>query len=118
VTACYTGSWLSPDATHWAGEWRLAMDLGELCWTSRADLERGLGGEDVRFCDLQGRWKSIALEPLEHYDRAGCLHEFVSCVADRRAPECDGRDNLWTLAMVRAAVASAAASGVEVAVEL
>lgn len=111
--ASYAGSWLNADHTPWAGHWRMAMDEGELWWTSRGSAD-GLGDEEVRFCDRKGIWTTLELPKLQFTGRAGCLAEFVDAVKSGRTPECDGSDNLSTLSLVFGAMASAAASGAEV----
>ena len=113
VQVSYSGSWLNADQTPWAGHWRMALDEGELWWSSRGSAD-GLGDEEVRFCDRKGRWARLDLPHLELSGRAGCLAEFTDAVGSGRPPECDASDNLSTLSLVYGAMASAAASGAEV----
>lgn len=113
VQVSYSGSWLNADQTPWAGHWRMALDEGELWWTSRGSAD-GLGDEEVRFCDRRGTWTRLDLPQLELSGRAGCLAEFVDAVESGRTPECDASDNLSTMSLVYGAMASAAASGAEV----
>lgn len=116
VVASYSGSWLSADQTPWAGQWRMALDEGELWWASRGSAD-GLGDEDVRFCDRKGNWTSLELPELGLHGRAGCLAEFVDAVKSARTPECDGSDNLGTMSIVFGAMESAAGAGAPVTLD-
>jgi predicted dehydrogenase len=48
------------------------------------------------------------LSALARIDRWGTLTEFALAVREGREPQCSGRDNLGTLAMVAAAIESTA----------
>jgi len=103
----YRGSWISAGPeTAWAGEWRMEFEQGHLFWTSR--------GEDNRLEDRvmwrprRGRARGITLSTMPHIDRAGSLAEFAASLRANREPETSGRDNLGTIALMSAAVESAA----------
>ncbi|MDA8061855.1 MAG: Gfo/Idh/MocA family oxidoreductase [Actinomycetota bacterium] len=115
VAVSYSGSWLSPDKTAWAGQWRMAVDEGELWWTSRGDAD-ALGEESVRFCDRTGTWSELSTSKSGPSGRAGSLSELLEAIGSRRVPECNAWDNVGTLELVEAAVASAAEGGREVPV--
>lgn len=110
----YRGSWISPGpATPWAGEWRMECEGGEIVWTSRADS--GTEADQVTVRPLGKRARRVALPPMPHYDRAGSLRAFVKAVETGQEPESSGCDNLGSVALMLAAVASSA-SGIPVPV--
>jgi predicted dehydrogenase len=107
----YRGSWLHPGPpTAWAGEWRMEFEQGELWWTSRGDKhdQREAPGDDVWIYSHDRKRKRVELPRLKYIDRAGALAVFVESLATGTAPECSGADNLESLAIVYAAVESAA----------
>lgn len=111
VIVDYSGSWISDDPpTTWAGAWRMEFDDAEIWWTSR-------GSEGERFARdrlvVRGDGVGAAadeLKPPPHLDRAGCLAAFRQAVETGQPPRyfSDGRDNANSLAIVEAAVMSAA----------
>jgi len=110
VTVSYSGSWVSDDEpTAWAGTWRMIFDEAEIWWTSR-------GSEGERFARdrliVRGNAHNAAtpeLQPLRHFDRAGCLSAFAETVTTGRPPRhfSSARDNIGSIALVEAAVRSA-----------
>lgn len=103
----YSGSWVSTGAaTPWAGAWRIECERGELALTSRAD-GGSLRGERLTVRPLGKAARRVELPALAQIDRAGALAAFVRAVAQGAEPECSGRDNLGTLALMRAAIDSA-----------
>jgi predicted dehydrogenase len=114
----WRGSWVSPGPkTSWGGEWRVECEGGEIAWTSRDDT----GGTTVDAVTIRrvGKKRPIKLElpPVEPHGRAGALSAFAAAIESGTQPETSGRDNLGSLALVAAALASAA-SGQTVAVEV
>lgn len=110
-TATYRASWLSQGRlTPWAGRWCMEFADAQVCWTSRGDTRDGIDGESVVIHRRQAKDEVLALDPLEFVDRAGCLAEFVAAVTEGREPESSGRENLGTIALMEAAVASARAA--------
>lgn len=112
ITVSYSGSWLSPCKTPWAGQWRMAVDEGELWWTSRGDADAS-SEESVRFCNHLGDWTDLELPTNAPNGRAGCLSEFVDAIEVKRVPECSAWDNVRTLELVQAAATSAGQGGKE-----
>jgi predicted dehydrogenase len=111
VVVSYRGSWLHPGPkTAWAGEWRMEFEEGELWWSSRSDKhdQRKAPGDEVWFSTHDGKRTSVELQPLEFVDRAGALAAFAESLETETVPESSARDNLGTLALVYAAVESAA----------
>lgn len=108
TTVSYRGSWLSrPPFTPWAGRWHMELERARLSWTSRGDAMDGTDGESVVLWPHGGTEEVVPLPSLPFVDRAGCLAEFVSAVRAGRQPESSGRENLGTVALMQAAVASA-----------
>ena len=108
AVATWRGSWVSPGpSTLWAGEWRVECAGGEVAWTSR-DERGGTGADRAVVRPRGGPARELALPPVEPHGRAGVLAAFAAAVRAGAAPESSGRDNLGSLALVEAAVASAA----------
>jgi predicted dehydrogenase len=84
----------------------MEFEGGHLFFTSR--------GEDNVLLDKvvvkprRGRATKLALPKLAHIDRAGALAEFAAALRAGREPETSGRKNLGTIALMAAAVESAA----------
>lgn len=112
----YRGSWLSRGApTHWAGEWAIGGETGEIFFTSRAGTEVADGSGDVvtvRGVDTAEPQK-LELPELPFYDRAGALQDFARAVAGGPTSGTSGRDNLRSLALMEAATRSALSGQVE-----
>lgn len=105
----YRGSWVSTaPQTNWAGEWHMECEKGEIIWTSRGELP-----ERVMLRPLGKRARSVKLPEYPLADRAGSLHAFVQSVLSGEEPECSGRHNLKTLALMFASV-EAASTGLPV----
>lgn len=102
----YRGSWVSTGPeTPWAGMWRIECQHGEISWTSRANT--GTGADTVSVRRLGKTARRVALPNLAQIDRAGTLAAFVQAIRTGQEPECSGRDNLGTLALMRAAIDAA-----------
>jgi predicted dehydrogenase len=113
----WRGSWVSPGPkTPWGGEWRVECAGGEIVWTSRDDTG-GLTAEVVTVRPLGEPARRLELPEVRPYGRAGALAALAAAIEAGTQPETSGRDNLGSLALVEAAVASAA-SGQTVAVEI
>jgi predicted dehydrogenase len=107
TVASYRGSWISPgSSTPWAGSWRMDFEGGEIVWTSRGEDS---GPAEVVVVQRRGKAaETLAMPAMKRIDRWATLAEFAAAVRNRREPLSSGRDNLGTLALVRAAVESAA----------
>jgi predicted dehydrogenase len=106
IVVSYRGSWVSTGpATPWSGEWRMDFQHGHIFWTSRDD--DGARRDRVVVHKPDRKPRVIPLPVLAQTDRVGTLAEFVRAIHEGREPECSGRDNLGTLALVAAAVESA-----------
>jgi predicted dehydrogenase len=108
----YAGSWVSTGApTSWAGTWQIECAGGLVHWTSRGD-----GGPEADTLTLRPhgkRARRVPLPPLPYADRAGALAAFVAAVRDGAEPPASGRDNLHSLALMFAAIDSAASGQVQ-----
>jgi predicted dehydrogenase len=106
IVVSYRGSWVSAGAiTPWSGEWRMEFEDCNIFWTSRDD--DGPRRDRVVVQKPERKARGMPLPALAQSDRWGTLAEFARAVREGREPECSGRDNLGTLALVAAAVESA-----------
>ena len=107
IMVSYRGSWISAaPATPWAGEWHMEFENGEVTWTSAADSDPAQDRVAVRRRD--GEERLVELPPMARTGIAGALAEFAAAVRAGREPETSGRRNLGTIALMAAAVESAA----------
>src|SRR6266550_3682562 len=107
VVVSYRGSWISAGpVTPWAGEWRMEFENGEVTWTSAADSDSTQDNVVVRPRD--GEPRTVALTPMRRTGGFGTLTEFAAAIRAGREPETSGRHNLGTVALMEAAVESAA----------
>jgi predicted dehydrogenase len=111
VMVGYRGRWgtWAPD-TPWTGEWRMTFEHGEVTWSSR-DMAGGRGAERVTVWTGTGEPRELALPEMPLVDQAGSLSEFAAAVAAGREPQSSGRENLGSLALALAAVASSERDG-------
>jgi predicted dehydrogenase len=107
VVVSYRGSWISAaPVTPWAGEWRMEFENGEVTWSSAADSDPSQ--DRVVVTPRSGEARVLALTPSARTGTFGTLTEFVAAVQSGREPETSGRHNLGTIALMEAAVESAA----------
>lgn len=107
VVVSYRGSWNSNGPiTPWSGEWRMDFEHGHIFWTGRADT--GTKADRVVIQTPDRKPRAVRLSVPARIDRWGTLTEFATAVREGREPQCSGRDNIGTLAMVAAAIESAA----------
>jgi predicted dehydrogenase len=104
VAASYRGSWIAHHAeTPWAGLWTIECERGAVVWTSRgSDAD-----ERVWIHRAGAEPAEVALPRLRHTDRAGCLDAFITSVTKGVEPETSARDNVNTVLIVSALIASA-----------
>ncbi len=79
---------------------------GEIVWTSR-----GAGDASADRVTVRGLGKTarrVALPDLAHVDRAGSLAAFVKAIEAGQESGTSGRDNLGSIALMRALIESAA----------
>ena len=79
---------------------------GEIVWTSRGEDS---GPAEAVVVQRRGQAPEIVAMPaMKRIDRWATLAEFAAAIRNGREPQSSGRDNLGTLALVHAAVDSAA----------
>lgn len=104
----YRGSWCSEGLpTSWEGDWRVIGTQGSARWD-----ETGLtAAKVVATGGFVSETASLEVPPLAPSDgvngHAGLIAEFVRCVRNGEQPETICTDNIKSLAMVFAAIASA-----------
>ena len=86
----------------WNGEWRIEGPGGSLTWEDDQLWHTCVHPRD------QQRREQIPLDPQAAGGQDAVLAEFVAAIAAGRQPECSSADNLRSLALVFAAVRSAA----------
>ncbi|EWS79807.1 oxidoreductase [Brachybacterium phenoliresistens] len=100
ATHTYTGSWCSPgEETSWNGRWSLSCPRGTVAWDG--DTVPSATGEDGQ--QLPGR--APGAEELWELDAS--LDAFARAVREGTTPESEVHANIWTQAIVEAAVRSA-----------
>ena len=109
VTVRYAGSWVSKDTpTAWAGTWNMEFEKADVWWTSRGPQDDPSARDRLIIRGDGVDQSSPALKPPPKFDRAGCLSTFREAVETGREPPyfSSGADNIYSLAMVEAAVLS------------
>ncbi|RKY03553.1 hypothetical protein DRP77_05860 [Candidatus Poribacteria bacterium] len=85
----------------WNGEWRIEGPKGSITWEEeRVFITRGYPREEAKR-------EEVPLDKLPLPPQDAILAEFISALKEGREPECSGRDNLRSLAIVFAARRSA-----------
>ncbi|EFH84242.1 Gfo/Idh/MocA family protein [Ktedonobacter racemifer] len=109
----YRGSWVSPgQPTSWTGDWHMEFTDGELIWNDRSEIGGVTNNIFVRRLGEElAPVESPALVPT---DFAGSLTAFVQAIRLGSEPGSSGRDNLKTLALMFAAIASAEQQGLPI----
>jgi predicted dehydrogenase len=93
----FTGSWCSPGATtSWNGAWRVSGEKGTALWN----------GDDQPVLDAQA--DADVPEPPPYSGIGGALQVFVEALRTGEPPSGEVHENVMSLAMVEAAVGSAA----------
>ncbi|MBG6084394.1 Gfo/Idh/MocA family protein [Zhihengliuella flava] len=109
----YSGSWCAPGLeTSWNGQWRISAERGTALWDgdNAPTVHVPGAGEGVAGAGSTaagaGEPRQAEVVPREQ-EIAGALAEFIDCLRTGRSPETEAAENLRSLAMVEAAVASA-----------
>lgn len=115
VVLSYRGTWMSsgPD-TPWSGLWAMNCTKGEILWACRGDAGSDRSKVDwLKTRALRREPIEQAMAPLPHYDRAGAIAALAEAVRTGTIPPWlpTGADNISSLAIVKACVASAARAG-------
>lgn len=107
ATMTYRGSWCAEGAnTSWESTWRIIGTKGTLLWDGNDSLEAKVVAGDQGFMrPLSGVEVPPLPAPLVE-GHAGVILDFVNAVASGSRALTDGQDNIRSLAMVFAAIAS------------
>jgi predicted dehydrogenase len=110
VLFCYRGSWCAEGLmTPWEATWRLIGDKGSVLWDGahafQAQVVSGGAGFRRDFQDVPIAYNRDVPELKGH---AGCLDDILTCLQQDRTPQTVCTDNIKSLAMVHAAIKSAA----------
>lgn len=96
----FAGSWAAPGAeTSWNGDWRISCEQGSVLWDGEAEPTAHRSGAEAvvgRTPDPEARWE------LED-----SLDRFCAALRGGSVPDSEVRANVWTQAIVEAAVRSA-----------
>jgi predicted dehydrogenase len=110
VVYCYRGSWCAEGLqTSWESNWRIIGEKGTLLWDGSPEIKAqainpsGKHGFTSEMIDL-----AVPDKHVEHLHHAGLIREFVDCIRTGKTPQTICTDNIKSLAMVLAAVESAA----------
>jgi predicted dehydrogenase len=106
IVVSYRGSWVSPaPQTAWDGLWRMECAGGEIQWTGRGG--QGVAADRVTVRPLGKPARRVELPAMPQTDRAGSLAAFAQAIRTGQEPECSGRDNLGSIALMYTAIESA-----------
>jgi predicted dehydrogenase len=110
IVFSYRGSWCSEGIeTPWEAMWRIIGDKGTVLWDGAHGFQSQAVANDTGFRremkDLQVPYDKDAAMLKGH---AGCLDDMLNCLKAGRTPQTVCSDNIKSLAMVHAAIESAA----------
>lgn len=103
----YRGSWCAAGLpTSWQCAWRAVATQGTAAWDGQDELKaEKISGTEGFFHAVTPVTPSA--DKLTFTDHAGVIREFIDSLKSGRIPQTAGIDNLKSLAMVHAAIASA-----------
>lgn len=105
----YRGSWCAEGApTSWEASWRIIGDKGTAIWDGHglpyADIMKP-EPQEGKFMNEYDRLNGEEIVmPLTFHQ--GCLEDMFTALSEHRKPETDSSDNIYSMAMVMAAVES------------
>ncbi|MDF2726394.1 MAG: oxidoreductase [Paenibacillus sp.] len=106
----YRGSWCAEGApTSWEASWRVTGERGTAIWDGHGEpyAEIVAGGDQTgKFIRPYERIEGARVEMGNTFHH-GCLDEMFASLAEGRKPETDCSDNIYSMAMVLAALESA-----------
>ncbi|MDK8179257.1 Gfo/Idh/MocA family oxidoreductase [Paenibacillus sp. UMB4589-SE434] len=103
VRFSYRGSWCAQGfPTAWESSWRLIGSHGTLLWDGADHIEAEY--MDARNGSIQRR--SGSAQPMVNEGHWGCLDEMFDALEEGRKPETDSSNNIYSTAMVFAAIQS------------
>jgi predicted dehydrogenase len=119
IRATYRGSWCSEGAnTSWECSWRAVCTQGSALWDGR----EAITVETIDPTSSGLVRKAVALEPspavtLPLQGHAGCIDDMLNAIKEGRTPMTVGTDNIFSLAIVQAAIKSAENGGRRVSID-
>ena len=118
LVVSYRGSWVSTGApTHWAGDWHVEGEKGEILFTGREGGTVGTGGDRVglrlRNATGTGELVPVTMEHMDVWGRSAGLTAFANAINGGPVPETIGRANLGSVALMEAAAKSSLSGQVE-----
>ncbi|RWQ60921.1 Gfo/Idh/MocA family oxidoreductase [Mesorhizobium sp.] len=111
----YRGNGLSAgEATTYSGEWHLECAEGEIVWTCRGDRDLTLNGDQIVIRRRGQPVVPIGLPEMPSFGRRESLATFARAVETGAVPPyaSPGRDNIGSVALMQAAIASTITGGV------
>jgi len=114
----YRGSWCAEGCpTSWEASWRAIGQQGSALWDGgeRIHAERVTSSEGFIHAVAPIEPPPALAMPLQQH--AGCIDDMVRAIFAGRDPETVGHDNLKSLAIIHAAIASAQHGGARVAID-
>ncbi|TVR41547.1 MAG: gfo/Idh/MocA family oxidoreductase, partial [Planctomycetota bacterium] len=114
----YRGSWCAEGrGTSWQADWRLIGRSGQLRWDGDNEISATIIDPNEQGLSRQPR----SIEPAPELNlaltsHAGCIDDMLSAIRAGRQPPTHGGDNIHSLAIIHAAIASANAGGARVAI--
>jgi len=106
----YRGSWCAEGATtSWESAWRIVGTKGTVLWDGFEAFEAKIVASDTGFFrDLAPIEVPPPADEAETHGHQSVIADFIAALRSGRAPETAGQDNIKSLAMVFAAIDSAA----------
>ncbi|MEK5642612.1 oxidoreductase [Paenibacillus rhizosphaerae] len=106
----YRGSWCAEGMpTSWEASWRVTGEKGTAVWDGHGELFAEVvaeGDQDGKFIREYTRVPGV-LDSMRNTFHHGCLDEMFAALEAGRKPETDCSDNIYSMAMVLAALESA-----------
>ncbi len=119
VRFTYRGSWCSEGAnTSWECDWRAVCTSGTALWKGTDEVT--IDATDTTKEGFTRPKREVAVPPLPqlvHTGHAGCIDDMITGIRAGRDPMTVGSDNIHSLAIVHAAIASAERGGARVTIE-
>jgi len=119
VRFTYRGSWCSEGAnTSWECAWRAVCTSGTAKWDGGDEVT--MDGRDIAKEGFTKPERAVTVPPLPqlaHTGHGGCLDDMLTSLRTGREPMTIGSDNIHSLAIVHAAIASAERGGARVTLD-
>ncbi len=109
VVFTYRGSWAAEGAaTSWESSWRIIGTRGTLLWDGHDKFDAHVVNGDEGFLRPLAELEVLPAPDDEVvHGHASVIADFLDAIANGRAPETSGQDNIKSLAMVFGAIESA-----------